>query len=306
MKHNSQNVDIADFPLDKSDGGGGSSNKRRIAMTAMFGPAITGAATSLAETMTLRVTTEPTRYAPSNEHNEKDRATIEHEATTEAVHSAVSALLMRQFPESIERRGLDHALEEWDDGYGMQDSFPRAGVYRSLAGQFKTLDQHLREERQAHLRQHREAMVASRYTVTLGQALETLLPHMDALDITAQEMFKARDYESIDRSYGQVWGMLVDQDSHWEHFSGIMSRMHYTTQREKGESNLHQLPDDVYDDEGGFRGGYDDIYNLNFVMTEADVRRIFSEPIARAFHENTTRNGKLKKKFLPESDANEG
>lgn len=299
MKHNSQNVDIADFPLDKSDGGG-SSDKRRIAMTAMFGPAITSDATARAAAMTLDETSK------EEQGDRRGRKAIEHEATTEAVHSAVSTLLMRQFPESIERRGLDHALEEWDDGYGMQDSFPRAGVYLSPAGQFKTLDQHLREERQAHLRQHREAMVASRYTVTLGQALETLLPHMDALDITAQEMFKARDYESIDRSYGQVWRMLVDQDSHWEHFSGIMSRMHYTTQREKGESNLHQLPNDVYDDEGSFRGGYDDIYNLNFVMTEADVRRIFSEPIARAFHENTTRNGKLKKKFLPESDANEG
>lgn len=299
MKHNFQKVEIADFPLDKSDVAG-ASNKRRIAMTAMFGPAITSDATARAAAMTLDET------GKEEQGDRRDKEAIEHEATTEAVHSAVSALLMRQFPESIERRGLDHALEEWDDGYGMQDSFPRAGVYLSPAGQFKTLDQHLREERQAHLRQHREAMVASRYTVTLGQALETLLPHMDALDITAQEMFKARDYGSIDRSYGQVWGMLVDQDSHWEHFSGIMSRMQYTPQREKGESNLHQLPDDVYNDKGGFKDGYDDIYNLNFVMTEADVRRIFSEPIARAFHENTTRNGKLKKKFLPESDANEG
>lgn len=227
---------------------------RTMAMVTMFGPAITS------EAQTLR--------------RDKPEMT-ELEITASAVHSAVSSILLRRFPQATERRGIDHALDEFDDGYGMRDGFPVPNVYSG-----KTYYQHRADTIHAAWKVHRQNMVDSRYTVTLGQAVGTLLPYIDAVDEQTKTMFTANFPNYLTRAFGNVWSMLLEQDTHWEHFSGVMDYIHLAS--DYGRSRT--IPE----------ASEGDCFNLNYVMTEADVRRVISEPIARAFVANMKENGTLK------------
>jgi len=239
-------------------------NVRTIAMVAMFGPAILGDAQGLVR--------EAAR------HNVEITPL---DASIAAVHSAVSSILLREFPQATERRGIDHALEEFDDGYGMRGGFPTPTSWTYDGRDYYRVRADAIAEGRAH---HREAMVNSRYTVTLGQVVGTLLPYMDAVDEQTKTMFEEKFPNYLERAFGNVWNMLHEQTSHVEHFDGIMEYIHLAA--DHGRSRT--VPD--------LKGG--DSYKLNFVMTEADVQRIFSEPIARAFHANMTENGNLKSESL--------
>lgn len=239
---------------------GSEKNARAIATVALFGPAITGeVGTYLREEVELN----------------------EQEATVAAVHSAVSSLLIREFPDALERRGLGHALEEFDDGYGMRDGFPTPTSWMYDGRSYYKVKADAIAEGRAR---HREAMVNSKYTVTLGQAMGTMLPFIDAFDDKTKEIFTENFPHYLKRAFGNIWDTLVKQDSHVEHFSGIMSYIHYA--HEHGRPRAVPEPDEH------------DCFNLNFVMTEADVRRMISEPIANAFSTNMTENGCLKPEVL--------
>lgn len=235
---------------------GSEENARKIAAVALFGPAIASEVDGL--------------LREEGELNER-------EATVNAVHSAVSSLLIREFPDTLERRGLDHALEEFDDGYGMRGGFPTPTSWNyDGRGYYQVMADAVAEGRA----RHREAMVNSRYTVTLGQAMGTILPFIDAFDDKTKEMFTENFPHYLERAFGNIWGALLDQDSHVEHFSGIMDYIHCA--HEHGRART--VPEAVEHD----------CFNLNFVMTEADVRRMISKPIADAFDNNMTRNGTLR------------
>ena len=238
---------------------------RMKAMVGVFGPAITSEAEALA----------------------RDNAELtELEVATSAVHSAVSSILLREFPDATERRGIDHALEEFDDGYGMRGGFPTPRSWRYDGRDYWQVKADAVTQGRVH---HREAMANSRYTVTLGQVVGTLLPYMDAVDEQTKTMFDANFPHSLERAFGNVWTMLLKQDSHVEHFSGVMDYIFLAA--DNGRSRA--IPEVKEHD----------CFNLNFVMTEADVRRIISEPITRAFDTNMTTNGTLKTGSLLPSTA---
>lgn len=233
-----------------------SERPRNIAMVAIFGPAITGE-------VTMR-----------NEGDAEDE-----QAPIEAVHSAISSILMRKFPESVEKRGLEKAIKEFDNGYGMRGGFPAPTSWIYDGRDPSQVKADAIAEGQAA---HREAMAHSRYTITLGQVVRALMPYIEAFDSTTKEMFDREFPYSLSRAFQSVWRMLGKQDTHVEHFSDIMD-----WQYQGPDEPYLELPEPGEDH-------ISDYLNQNFVMTEADVRRIFSEPIANAFQDNITTNGKLK------------
>lgn len=233
-------------------------NGRNIAMVAIFGPAIAGEANALS----------------------MEQDVSELDAMVGAVHSALSSTLLREFPDATQRNGLEHALKEFDDGFGMRGGFPTPTSWHDGRDSLQVKIDAIREGRA----KHREAMAKSRYTVTLGQAVETFLPYMDTFDKQTEEMFREVFPHFLSQAFQSVWGSLLDQDTHVQHFSGLMDYLFMATEY----GNPREVPEI---DEHGY-------LNLGFVMTEADVRRMFAEPIARAFHKNTTENGEVKRKYL--------
>lgn len=231
-------------------------NQRNIAMVAIFGPAIAGEAA-----------------IQSDENNNGEKAPVE------AVHSAISSILMREFPEAVEKRGLDKAIEEFGDGYGMRGGFPTPTSWTYDGRDYYQVKADAIAEGRAN---HRKAMLESRYTVTLGQAVRTLMPYMEAFDSKTEQMFHEKFPHFLSRAFQGVWHMLLEQDTHVEHFSGVMDWQYQGLNKP-----YRELPEPGSD-------RYSDYLNQNFVMTEADVRRIFSEPIAKAFQNNIDENGNLK------------
>ena len=233
---------------------------RNIAMVAIFGPAIAGEANALT----------------------REEALPELDATIEAVHSALSSILLREFPQASERHGLENAIKEFDDGYGMRGGFPTPTSWTyDGRDSYQVKSDAIRDGRA----KHRGDMADSRYTVTLGQAVKTFLPYMDTFDEQTKKIFKEVFPHSLSRAFQGVWHALLEQDTHVEHFSGIMDYLFIGPEY----GNPREVPEI----------GDSDCYNLGFIMTEADVRRMFAEPIARAFQQNITENGEIKAKYLP-------
>lgn len=234
-------------------------SQRNIAMVAIFGPAIAGEA-----------------IAQREGGREDDHTPID------AVHSAISSILMREFPKAVDKQGLEKAIEEFDNGYGMQGGFPTPTSWTYDGRDYYQVMHDAVAEGRAH---HRDSMLKSRYTVTLGQTVRALLPYIEGFDNRTEQMLDARFPHSLSRAFQGVWHMLLEQDTHVEHFSRIMDRLYQGLDEPYGE-----LPEPGED-------SYSDYLNQGYVMTEADVRRIFSEPIANAYQKNISKNGILKSDF---------
>lgn len=270
--------------------------KRFMAMVAIFGPSIASAAVrNQYDQLYGPKQPDAPNYTRGKEDYPEDMEA--HEALTNAVHDALSAIILREHPEAAERAGLMHALEEFDNEDGMRDGFPLPAIYHIGRGSPSYEEQQaamLRDQ----LSQHRQGMADSRYTVPFGDALRAAIPYVDAADLETYQIFKEVFPHSRDRAFGEIWSMLLKQDSHVERFSWIMGHMHETGDTRK-EPKVHTMPEKPADrTDYSELGNPDRIYKLNYIMTEADVRRIFSEPIARAFSENFEKNGELKDEFL--------
>lgn len=218
-------------------------------MVAIFGPAITGEADMRCE----------------------EEGIAAEQALSGAIHSAISAILMREFPEATEKRGLDEAVADFEGGYGMRYGYPSRYDYENK-------DDAVTRGRADHLAEMRR----SSYTVTLGQAARALLPYMEAFDNVSTEIFDKKFPHFLSRAFQGVWHELLEQDMPWERFSDAMTWQYLGLNKPYAE-----LPEP---DKGLRR----DLLNQRFVMTEADVRRIYSGPIAKAFQENIGGHGELK------------
>lgn len=218
--------------------------RRKLALRAIFGPSVATAANS-------------------------ERSTIENGPSIDAVHEAISSVLVREHPDSVQKNGLKDAIKNYDNGFGMQVFEPAPVDFNPNIPRHEARRQWRVEQK----KNYRNEMLDSRYTVTLGQAINTLLPHIDDIDKRASDVFTVKTKNQFsERAFDNIWGELAKQDSYSETFSGVMRVLNY-------HESLG-VPRNVPN------AGSMNFCNLNFMMTEADVKKVFSKPIAQMLESN--------------------
>lgn len=176
-----------------------------------------------------------------------------------AIHGTISNILTHEFPASFRREGLYEIITEFKKGEGL----PYLRWDKREYGERGTKDYGTQHEERL------KGLMTSAYTISFGDAIKTLAPYLRQVDAAMSEQPNDNSNTRASSTFDHVRGELLKRSTIKSSMWDVMDCFDEDgTITAEGEALAAEYPAD---------------YPFEDMLAEDDIRRIFSEPITRAY-----------------------